>query len=239
MVINILIPIGGKGQRFVDAGFKKPKPLIDLNGRPIIKWAVDTLKSSKYECRFIFIYNRRDQKNLEPALKCISPDHVFVDDNVENGMATACIEAKEYIKNENPVIVAACDQFVNWDFDSFIDFAINYDGVCPVFQSGKDAYSYVKVDKDFNVLRSAEKDAISNWANVGIYFFRHGKDFVEATQKMIDDEKLVKGEFYVAPVYNEYPQGKKIKAYPLKEEDVFILGTPEELTAAKGRLSNG
>ncbi len=238
-MINILMPIGGRGQRFVDAGFKNPKPLIELNGKPIVEWSAQSLKSSKLDCRFIFIYNRKYTDSFKIVLNRIDPEHICVDDEIEKGMATACIQARKYIEDENPVVVAACDQFVKWNFDEFVDFALKYDGACPVFRSKKDAYSYAKIDDDFNVLQSAEKNVISDWANLGIYFFRRGSDFVEATENMINKKVVTNGEFYIAPIYNQYAINKKIKAYPLKQEDVFILGTPEELSEAEERMKNG
>ena len=55
LMINIIIPMAGHGKRFVEMGYDKPKPMIDVCGDPMIKRVIDSLTSKKVKCNFIFI----------------------------------------------------------------------------------------------------------------------------------------------------------------------------------------
>jgi dTDP-glucose pyrophosphorylase len=86
----------------------------------------------------------------------------------------------------------------------------------------------VKVDDSGLVKEVAEKKPISNIATVGIYYYKHGKDFVAAAEQMIRKNIRTNNEFYVAPVYNEMiAVGKQIFSYPIAE--MRGMGTPEDL----------
>lgn len=96
------------------------------------------------------------------------------------------------------------------------------------FESTHPKYSFVKLDDNGFVTEVAEKKVISNHATVGIYYWKHGKDFVRYANKMIALNKRVNNEFYVAPVFNEaIEDGKKVKVK--KAERMWSLGTPEDL----------
>jgi dTDP-glucose pyrophosphorylase len=103
------------------------------------------------------------------------------------------------------------------------------DGGIVTFISTHPKWSYVKInDKDSLVVEVAEKRPISNIATVGIYYYKHGKDFVKAAEQMMEKNIRTNNEFYVAPVFNEMiTSGKKIHIYPVAE--MKGLGTPEDL----------
>ncbi len=99
-----------------------------------------------------------------------------------------------------------------------------------MFPGQGDHWSFARTDASGRVVEIAEKCRISDWATTGLYYFRHGKDFVRQAENMIDAEDRSNGKFYVAPVYNRMiVDGADIRINPV--ETIWVLGTPEELSA--------
>jgi HAD superfamily hydrolase (TIGR01509 family) len=233
--LNILIPMAGEGSRFSKAGYTFPKPIIEVNGEPMIKVVADNLN---IEANFIFIIRKEhdDKFNISSTLKQIEPSCKIVKiDGLTDGAACTTLLAKEYIDSDAPLLIANSDQFIEWDSCEFYH-SINttIDGSIITFENVHPKWSYVKIDDDGNVTQVAEKEVISNKATVGIYYFSKGSDYVKYAESMI--AKNIRygqgfngtGEFYVAPVYNEaIADGKIIKTFDIKK--MHGLGTPEDL----------
>jgi dTDP-glucose pyrophosphorylase len=98
-----------------------------------------------------------------------------------------------------------------------------------VFRAAGDQWSFARMDEQGRVLETAEKRRISEWATTGLYYFRHGCDFVRHSDAMIAADERSNNEFYVAPVYNRMiAAGADIRAN--KIDKVWVLGTPEDLS---------
>lgn len=225
--INILIPMAGLGSRFADAGYVKPKPLIDVDGAPMIKRVVDSLG---IDGRYIFIVQREHsvKYHLLDALDDIAPGCLVVEiDGITDGAARTTLAAKELINNDSPLIIANSDQIVKWDPDQFLFWFSEFDGITAVFEASDPKWSYVKGEPN-RVTEVAEKQVISNKANVGIYCWARGSDYVKYAEQMIAKDIRTNGEFYIAPVYNEaIADGKHIIAFSVFE--MHGVGTPEDL----------
>jgi dTDP-glucose pyrophosphorylase len=147
------------------------------------------------------------------------------------GAACTALLAKELINNNEELIIANSDQWVNWNNQHFLTFLRdnNADGGIVTFYSTHPKWSFIKLDDEGKVTEVAEKKPISNIATVGIYYFKKGKYFVEAAEQMIKKNIRTNNEFYIAPAYNEMIQvNKKILNYPIAE--MRGLGTPEDLS---------
>jgi len=233
-MLNIIIPIAGLGRRFAEKGYSFPKPLIEIKGKSMIQRVVENLKPSQ-EHRFIFICRREhnEKYNITSLLELIAPGCkiIFVE-NTTAGAACTVLLAREFIDNSDPLLIANSDQYIDIKIDDFLAAAnkSDIDGLIMTFESTHPKWSFAKVDKDGYVQEVAEKNPISNKATVGIYYYRQGKDFVEAAEDMIRKNIRVKNEFYVCPVYNEMIlKDKKIKIYEISSSKMFGLGTPEDL----------
>ncbi|MFA5490736.1 MAG: HAD-IA family hydrolase [Candidimonas sp.] len=231
-MINILIPMAGQGSRFALQGYKYPKPLIDVNGKSMIQTVVDNLN---IEGRYIFVVQREHYEtyNLKHFLKAIEPKcEVIISDGLTEGAACTTLLAKDLINNDNPLIMANSDQFVEWDSEKVLyEWTYeNVDGGILTFESdGNPKWSYAKTNSDGVVTEVAEKNPISDLATVGIYYWKHGKDYVQYAEQMISKNIRVNNEFYVCPVFNEaIEDGKVIKTKNAKK--MWGLGTPEDLT---------
>jgi HAD superfamily hydrolase (TIGR01509 family) len=228
--LNVVIPMAGLGSRFDSAGYTFPKPLIEVNGKPMIQLVVENLN---IDAKFIFIVQKSqyDEYNLSYLLNLIAPNcEIITVEGVTEGSACTTLLAEKYINNDNPLLIANSDQFIEWDSSqtmySFISG--NIDGGIITFNSTHPKWSFVKVDEYGFVTEVAEKRPISDIATVGIYFWKHGSDYVKFANKMIIKNSRFNGEFYTCPVFNEAIQeGKKIKAK--KIDKMWGLGTPEDL----------
>ena len=146
------------------------------------------------------------------------------------GAACTTLLAKKLINNDNPLIIANSDQFIEWNSSKTMYKFISKkaDGGILTFDSIHPKWSYAKTDKNGNVLEVAEKKVISNHATVGVYFWKRGSDYVNYAQEMIKKNIRVKNEFYVCPVFNEAIKDNK-KIIIENVDEMWGLGTPEDL----------
>lgn len=241
--MNVLIPMAGEGSRFVNAGFTFPKPLIEVNGKPMIQLVIENLN---IDANFIFLVRKEheDKFNISSMLKSIVPDcKVIMVDKLTDGAACTTLLAKDLIDNDDSLLIANSDQFLEWNSCEFYHSVnTSVDGSILTFKNHHPKWSYVKLDEHGNVIDLKEKEVISDNATVGIYYFRSGKDYVKYAEQMIQKNIRVgqsfngKGEFYVAPVYNEaILDGKIIKTFEIQK--MFGLGVPEDLQTYKDYIS--
>jgi len=229
--MNVLIPMAGAGSRFSDAGYVFPKPLIEVNNKPMIQTVVENLG---IDANYIFIVQKehREKYNLDSMLNLIAPDCTIVEvDGVTEGAACTTLLASEFIDNDKPLFIANSDQYVEWDsLDFFYKMqARQADGGIVTFTATHPKWSFAEVD-DGLVKRVAEKDPISDNATVGFYYFRKGSDYVNSAKSMIEQDIRTNGEFYVAPVFNTaIDDGLRIFAHEAAAN--WGLGTPEDLEA--------
>jgi dTDP-glucose pyrophosphorylase len=228
--LNILIPMAGLGSRFTDKGYVFPKPLIEVRGKPMIQVVVENLN---IDANYIFIVQKEhiEKYNIDKMLKLIRPEaKIVVLDSITEGAASTTLMAKEYINNENPLLIANSDQFINWNprevMYKFI--STNVDGGILTFKATHPKWSYAKLNDSGFVTEVAEKNPISDNATVGIYYWKKGKDYVKSAEEMIENDIRVNNEFYVCPVYNQaIERNKKIKISEV--EKMWGIGTPEDL----------
>ena len=157
--------------------------------------------------RFIFICQRIHVEafQLDQKLKTWAPGCEVVQiDELTEGAACTVLVAREFIENNDHLMIANCDQYIEIDIDQYLQklSAHDLDGLIMTMKADDPKWSYVAIDENRNVTRVVEKEVISDEATVGIYNFKHGIQFVSAAEKMIEDDFRVNGEFYVAPTYN-------------------------------------
>lgn len=234
-MLNIVIPMAGRGSRFVKAGYELPKPLIDIYGHPMIEYVTENIKPS-CEHRFIYICQEEHLKKFDLAneLKKMSVGcEIITIDHITEGAACTVLLAEKFIDNDDALMIANSDQYVDIDIDVYLSAIGGKDGLIMTMPANDPKWSFIKYDVNGNVIMVREKEVISNEATVGIYNYKHGKDFVKYAYQMIEKNIRVNNEFYVAPVYNEMIQaGLKIGYYDIGAK-MFGLGIPEDLTFFK------
>ena len=231
--MNVLIPMAGAGSRFAEQGYTFPKPLIEVGNKPMIQVVVDNLN---IDANYIFIVQKEhyEKYNLETVLNLVKPNCTIVQvEGITEGAACTTLLAKEYIDNENPLIIANSDQFVEWNSNEVL-YAFSTEGVgggILTFESTHPKWSYALTDQNGWVTQVAEKQPISIHATVGIYYWARGCDYVSSALQMIDKNIRTNNEFYVCPVFNEFIQnGGKVRIKHINPEGMWGLGTPEDLT---------
>jgi len=228
--MNVLIPMAGAGSRFQKAGYTFPKPLIEVNGKPMIQVVVENLN---IDAKHIFVVQKEhyDQYNLKHLLGLISPGCEIIQvEGMTEGAACTTLLAKEFIDNDQPLLYANSDQFLDWNSNEFMYSMVadEVDGGMLTFTATHPKWSFAKLDDDGFVTEVAEKKPISDVATTGIYYWKHGSDYVKYAEQMISNNMRVNNEFYVCPVFNEaIKDDKKIKTFHF--DGMWGIGTPEDL----------
>ena len=228
--MNVLIPMAGAGSRFAQVGYSFPKPLIEVNGKPMIQVVLENLN---IEANYTFVVRKEhyEKYSLQYLLTLIAPGCNIVQvDELTEGSACTTMLAKEFINNDDPLLLANSDQFMEWNSNESL-YAFNADGIdggILTFKATHPKWSYAKVGADGFVSEVAEKKPISDDATVGVYYWKKGSDYVKYTEQMIEKDIRTNGEFYICPVFNEaIADGKKVR---IKEiERMWGIGTPEDL----------
>ena len=228
--MNVLIPMAGAGSRFARAGYTFPKPLIEVNGKPMIQVVVENLN---VDAHFIFLVQKDhyEKYNLKQLLNLIAPGCDIIQvDGLTEGAACTTLLAKELIDNDKPLLMANSDQFVEWNSNECL-YAFTADGVdggIITFKATHPKWSFARLGADGFVSEVAEKNPISDNATVGIYYWKKGSDYVKYAEQMISKDIRTNGEFYVCPVFNEaIGDNKKIRVKDI--EKMWGIGTPEDL----------
>ncbi|WP_415278422.1 glycosyltransferase family 2 protein [Candidatus Pelagibacter sp. Uisw_094] len=228
--MNIVIPMAGAGSRFEKAGYTYPKPLIKIKNDPMITLVLQNLNLVG---KFIFLVQKDhyDKYSLENILNLIAPRCEIIQlDGLTDGAACTVLKAREFINNNEPLVISNSDQFIGWDSTIAIEKfkTPETDGGILTFKSHHPSHSFAKINRDGYVTEVAEKKPISNDATVGIYYWSKGNEFVKYADQMIKKDIRTNNEFYICPVFNEaIGDGKKIKTYEVDE--MWPLGNPEEL----------
>ncbi|EDP8178276.1 lipopolysaccharide biosynthesis protein [Campylobacter jejuni] len=236
--MNIVIPMTGLGSRFAKAGFDKPKPFIDILDKPMIVRVLENLKYK--DARYILIARKEHltkEKKLVDEIKNNFNVEFIPIDKLTEGTACTVLYARKYINNDMPLMIANSDQIVDINIADFINdsFKRGLDGSILTFidKEKNPKWSFAKLNNDL-VVEVKEKEAITEFATVGIYFFNKGKIFVESAIDMIIENDRVNNEFYTCPVYNyAIKSGAKIGIYNIDFSKMHGIGTPEDLEIFK------
>ncbi|EBI2276656.1 glycosyltransferase family 2 protein [Campylobacter jejuni] len=236
--MNIVIPMAGLGSRFAKAGFDKPKPFIDVLDKPMIVRVLENLKYK--DARYILIARKehltKEKKLVDEIKNNFNVEFILIDKLTE-GTACTVLYARKYINNDMPLMIANSDQIVDINIADFINdsFKRGLDGSILTFidKEKNPKWSFAKLNNDL-VVEIKEKEAISEFATVGIYFFNKGKIFIESAIDMIIENDRVNNEFYTCPVYNyAIKSGAKIGIYNIDFSKMHGIGTPEDLEIFK------
>ncbi len=243
--MNIVIPLAGKGTR---VSLDYPKPLGTVCNKPIIEWAVSSLNIPG---NYIFItrqYNNEEyNKLLNETLKRLQPNCKIISINfTTEGPVCSALLARQYIDNDEPLIVTNCDQYTTWDSSKFLSFVDRSDvrGAVVTYKCRLLSKSFAKCTSDGRVLETKEKTAISDDAFTGIHYWARGHDFVKSAEQMIMCNDRTNNEFYVAPTYNYMIKSRwildgHVYKYEIPNEQWWSLGTQDEIKEFIKAKENG
>ena len=239
--MQIIIPLSGIGKRFINANYKDPKPLILINNKPMIEYVINLFPN---EDNFIFICNDKHLKetNIKNILESIKPKCKIYSVSVDNrkGPVDAINQIKDYINDDEEIIVSYCDYNTEWDYNDFknkikdnnVDGAIAcYKGFHP-HSLGNDNYAYVKEENNMMIEIQEKKPFTNNkmdeYASNGTYYFKSGKILKKYFQELIDQDISINNEYYVSMVYNLIKKDNlNILIFEIKK--MLQWGTPKDL----------
>lgn len=227
--------MAGLGSRFSNSRYQDPKPFIKVLNLPLIQLVLSNLNIKN--AHYILIARAEHVIGYSKVFDEIMHKYntsLLTIDKVTEGAACTVLHAHKLINNEQPLLLANSDQYIDTSAQSFIDDCESrgLDGSIMTFtsESRDSKWSYAKINASGFVEYVREKDAISEHATVGLYYFSKGKFFVDASIDMILAGDRVNGEFYTCPVYNYLiKEGKKIGIYSIQKNQMHGLGTPDDL----------
>jgi NDP-sugar pyrophosphorylase family protein len=228
--MNILIPMAGLGSRFLTKGFTIPKPLIDVNGTPMIIKAIKSLGIVDANYLFVIAKNSHTELVKEQISKAVPSQFIEID-YITEGPACSALLFESIIDTDEELIIANCDQIMEWNSTLFLMNSREYDGTVVTYHETTDKNSYAKVNDKGYVTEIREKQTISNISLNGIHYWKHGKTFVKSAKEMIAaDDRAPNGEFYVGPTYNYMiKDGLSVGIYHIPNQMHHAVGIPEDL----------
>ena len=233
--MNFVIPMAGKGARFTEAGFKLPKMLLKAQGKTLLQWSLDSLPLHLSEV-VVFVGLSSDEKlySMQRMIENLYPElnskFIFID-HFTRGQAETASLALRYCRQGAPLVIFNIDTCFGSSTLAGQLQDSEADGILGSFVNTEDRFSFAALDKEGKyVVDVREKEVISNNALTGLYHFRKIKDFEDSFEFQLRNNLTVKGEYYIAPLYNQLiAQGKKIVLDHVTWH--YILGTPPEYRA--------
>ena len=235
-MVHYVMPMAGRGSRFSKEGYDFPKPLIKIYDRPFFYWATQSI--SKFveiaTLDFVVLQEHIDKYHIDKEILFYYPEaRIHALEDVTEGAVITCMKGIKYIEDDMPVIFNDCDHlFKSTEFNLFCQDEINRvaDGVLLTFPADEAKYSFVEKNEYGNVIRTVEKEVISNEAICGCYYFRNVKAFMDAAEKYLENCNY--NEYFMSGVYNVMiAEDKVIKS--MKTDFHVPYGVPEEYIEAQ------
>jgi len=242
--MQIIIPMSGVGQRFIDAGYSDPKPVIEVDGKPIIEHVVNLFPGEK---NITFICNRRHLRETEVGniLKRISPEGKIIEiPNHKYGPVYAVSKIFDQINDEEEVIVNYCDFSKYWDYKDFLRHTRerDADGAIPAYKNfhphmlGKTNYAFMRDENQWMMEIREKKPFTENrtqeYASDGTYYFKKGSYVKKYFKDLMDKDINVNGEYYISMIYNLLKEDNlRISIYEIQH--MLQWGAPDDLEEYK------
>lgn len=228
--MKIVVPMAGRGSRFSAQGVHLPKPLVPIKGRPMLAWALQSLKHVSYtEIIFVALAEHEAQYGISAQLRSLvdAPVRILLLEGVTEGQLCTVIAARSMINTDEDLLIASSDTYVVSSLARDIQGrAADCHGIISVANVPGDRWSFARTDSTGRVIEVAEKTRISEHASTGLYYFSRGHEFLEVAQEMIRSGATTRGEYYVIPVYQKYiDRGWRVDISQASQ--MWDMGTPE------------
>ena len=234
-----LIPMAGDGQRFIDKGYNTPKPLIDINGLPMIVRAAKSLPKAD---QWIFVCrgNHIEESNIEKILENYFPGSLVIEvDHLTEGQASTCLLSKEYLFPDDQLTIGACDNGMLYNSKEFSKLINKYDAVIwtfrnnPAVMQNPKMYGWVKINElgiasEISCKIPISTKPLNDHAVIGSFSFKKAETFLKCAEKMIEKNRRVNNEFYLDVVMDEcILNGHTVMPFEVNEYTCW--GTPKDL----------
>eukprot|EP00450_Noctiluca_scintillans_P032512 CAMPEP_0194543030 /NCGR_PEP_ID=MMETSP0253-20130528/85078_1 /TAXON_ID=2966 /ORGANISM="Noctiluca scintillans" /LENGTH=477 /DNA_ID=CAMNT_0039389737 /DNA_START=833 /DNA_END=2266 /DNA_ORIENTATION=+ len=233
--MNVVVPLGGIGSRFLAEGFTRPKPFIPILGKPMLLWVLDNITLTDDDT-LIIVFNPAFMSLgnfMREVVGSQYPNTKFVelDGSTRGAAETVLIGLKSLdIEKGRPTLLLDGDTFYSTDvLSKFRNVAVSHNAIfCFKDTQPNPIYSYVKVDADDGVTEIKEKVKISDFANSGCYCFKDGTQLAAVCEELL--RQTGDGELYTSHVIaSMLEKGEPFKAIEIDVESVHVLGTPAQV----------
>ena len=232
--LYLILPMAGAGTRFLDGGCDCPKPLIPLHGKPFFYWAATSLagRLPLAGLRFAVLQTHVERFAIDRAILSYFPQAEIISlPEVLPGAVLTCREGVRGLPEDAAVLFNDCDHLFRCRaLETLLQSdAPKPDGLLLSFPAAEPRYSFLERDAHGRVIRTAEKEVISNEAICGAYYFRRKADFLRCASRYLTRCRYA--EFFMSGVYDELiAEGGNVAALPT---DLHIsFGTPTEYAEA-------
>jgi dTDP-glucose pyrophosphorylase len=220
--------MAGKGRRYSDAGYTVPKPLIEINGKPMLYYAFKSVRDVPYE-KVIFIALKEHELTFGVSKlikeQIVSDFELILLDDVTEGQLCTVLTASYFFQPNQSILIAASDSYIESNIAEELKNT-SMDGLISVITLPGEQWSFAKTDKTGRVVEVAEKTRISDHASTGIYYFKDSKLFEHYAYQLMQQKETTKGEYYIMPLYNKLiAQSAEIGLSCAKA--MWDMGTPE------------
>jgi len=237
----VLLPMAGRGSRFTGTGIETPKPLIEIMGRPMVWWALQSLKEIKYS-KLILIALTEHEKHygLTHMFKTMGfsgLDYVFLD-KVTEGQLCTVLAGRDYCDTDEDILISSSDTYVVSELGN--DISSKSDqcrGIISVADMPGEQWSFARTDDNDKVVEVAEKKRISGNASTGLYYFTNGREFLKTSDEIISAGNKTKGEYFIIPVYQKYIE-KGMAVHVSKAQQMWDMGNPTALSKFVDRFTS-
>ncbi|MFM9951265.1 MAG: sugar phosphate nucleotidyltransferase [Saprospiraceae bacterium] len=236
----LVIPMAGRGSRYADKGFERPKPLIEVAGKPMLQHAFRSVSQLRYrKVVFVALKEHEEAYDLHRIIReeVVREFELVLLDDITEGQLCTVLEASGHFQEGEGLLIAASDSYVALDrMQEDIDQRY-FEGLISVIELPGEQWSFAKTDEQGRVIEVAEKQRISDWASTGVYYFSDAKVFQQEAEQLIAAKETTKGEYYVMPLYNRY----LVKDRPVgisKAAAMWDMGTPEAKRMFEEYLKN-
>ena len=237
--MNIVITMAGLGSRFKKAGYKEPKYMINVCGKTLFEWSMESLIgfNKAKNVKYIFIVRKEDNASdfILKKMDKFKVDNINIIelDKLTDGQATTALLANSVWNKKEELIVYNIDTYI--EANTMRYELIKGDGYIPCFKAEGDHWSFVKLDDNGNAIEIREKTRISDNCTVGLYYFKSCELYEKLYNEYYADGKnMEKNEKYIAPLYNYMiKKGYSVNIEDLPVDKVHVLGTPEEVEIFK------
>lgn len=233
--------MAGLSSRFFKCGYTLPKYQLELNGLSVFSHSILSFKKYFDSETFVFVvrdvYDTPDFVKAEAKKLGISNFNIITLEKETRGQAETAYLATKQFPGDFPIYIFNIDTFRhNYTKPKFIT---ECDGYLEVFRAEGEHWSFVLPNGPEEVVKTAEKERISDLCSDGLYYFKQKTVFESLFLDALENEKTVRGEYYIAPLYNKLISRHAIVKYEIIDlNQIDFCGTPEEYQQLLTRKSN-
>lgn len=239
---DVVIPLAGKGSRFKERGYKKIKPLLDVDGKSLIEFVSDSIPQGQ---KYHFVVQKDHialNRELKATLEKYPQTELTEIDHMTEGQACSAMLAVEKIHDSTPIFVGVCDNTAIWNYEKFKELIEQKTDIIylsfknhPNMISSPHYYGWMETDSqgfitDISCKKPISDNPIDDDAIVGMFYFREAKIFKELYKKMKEIDYRINNEFYVDTLIAK-EVNKNYKARVLEVNHFLSFGTPNEYTS--------